>query len=624
MKSWSEKKQMVFMVIGAITLIMAVLGATYAYFQAQGGVETNIDANIQTATTDNLSFQVGGSINLTANQEDFGQGLGNKSGETYARATLTANNATNNATRYYYIYLDITANDLVYTIDENTPELILSITGPEGEVTQIDGLKYVTVGEVSGFDITERQEIIPLADNYEITSTGTITQEWIITITLINLNSDQQANTGKVFNASLIVQEEKTDKVLFADYIKSLYTVDGENNLYLHDADLANGANDNSLRYAGGNYKIADQYADTYTAINNDLIKFYCDGTEELVYTSCYNKEYYYTLSYDTNNTQYLKYKEVYKQAIADGYLVPNVNNYVCFGSNEEECPEDNLYRIIGVFGDQVKLIKADLATIEQLGTNGFYQKYVHPNVQVSYEVDLTKSAYYLGDQVKSAPYYVFYAGISSNSYDKSEFNTINLNTNYINSLGTLWISKISDATWYIGGGKLEKIGWGTDAQTTYSYEVGENKAKDGDIYICWNGGDYDKNCIAENTEYQTKIALPYVSDYMYAASPEAWTKPGYTRSDLTDKDGNYGVMYDYRSESENDWLYLGVDYFTISRITNYSNATSGVSVDADGSINAGLTYAGLYYGVLLLFYLKSELEYVGGTGTGSDPFRID
>ena len=87
MKSWSEKKQMVFMVIGSITLIMAVLGATYAYFQAQGGVGTNIDANIQTATTDNLSFQVGESINLTANQEDFGQGEGKKSGKTYARAT---------------------------------------------------------------------------------------------------------------------------------------------------------------------------------------------------------------------------------------------------------------------------------------------------------------------------------------------------------------------------------------------------------------------------------------------------------------------------------------------------------------------------------------------------------
>ena len=36
-----------------------------------------------------------------------------------------------------------------------------------------------------------------------------------------------------------------------------------------------------------------------------------------------------------------------------------NPNNYVCFGSNEASCLEDNLYRIIGVFNNQVKLIKA-------------------------------------------------------------------------------------------------------------------------------------------------------------------------------------------------------------------------------------------------------------------------
>ena len=35
------------------------------------------------------------------------------------------------------------------------------------------------------------------------------------------------------------------------------------------------------------------------------------------------------------------------------------VNNYVCFGSSVIPCPADNLYRIIGVFGNKVKLIKS-------------------------------------------------------------------------------------------------------------------------------------------------------------------------------------------------------------------------------------------------------------------------
>ena len=39
-------------------------------------------------------------------------------------------------------------------------------------------------------------------------------------------------------------------------------------------------------------------------------------------------------------------------------YSGANPNNYVCFGSDEKVCPDDNLYRIIGVFDGQVKLIK--------------------------------------------------------------------------------------------------------------------------------------------------------------------------------------------------------------------------------------------------------------------------
>ena len=40
-------------------------------------------------------------------------------------------------------------------------------------------------------------------------------------------------------------------------------------------------------------------------------------------------------------------------------YAGANPSNYVCFGSDTSPCPSDNLYRIIGVFANQVKLIKA-------------------------------------------------------------------------------------------------------------------------------------------------------------------------------------------------------------------------------------------------------------------------
>ena len=258
MKKTNEKKALVLSGVAVITLIAVVVGATFAYFQAQGGGSGNTNINVQTATTDNLSFQVGGSISLTANQEDFGQGMPNKSGSTTASATLTANNATNNATRNYYVYLDITSNNFEYTTVDDQAELLLKITDPDGaEVTTLGSLERKTSGGVTGFDITTSTGLITIADNYEITSTGTVTQEWQIEVIFANLDSDQNANTGKTFSANLIIQEEKIKPTL-ADYIiNEVYTgTDGDNGLYLHDGQGTYGAQevgDNSYRYSGAN-----------------------------------------------------------------------------------------------------------------------------------------------------------------------------------------------------------------------------------------------------------------------------------------------------------------------------------------------------------------------------------
>ena len=90
-------------------------------------------------------------------------------------------------------------------------------------------------------------------------------------------------------------------------------------------------------------------------------------------------------------------------------YSGANPNNYVCFGSTAATCPNDNLYRIIGVFGNQVKLIKS-----------------------TSY-----------GD-------YVWVSG-NSNVWSSSDINNT-LNRTYLNSLGSTWSSKIATHTWYVGG----------------------------------------------------------------------------------------------------------------------------------------------------------------------------
>ena len=149
----NKKKNFIFMVIGLLTLLVFVAGATYAYFTAQGGGTGNIDVNATTNTTDNLSFSFGDEINIYATEENFAQGMESISDSTTAQALLRANNATNTATTTYNIYLIIEANDFVYTTNEQTPEIVLNVTDPNGnKVENITGLVHYE----NGFDITTR------------------------------------------------------------------------------------------------------------------------------------------------------------------------------------------------------------------------------------------------------------------------------------------------------------------------------------------------------------------------------------------------------------------------------------------------------------------------------------
>ncbi|MEG1142929.1 MAG: DUF6273 domain-containing protein, partial [Clostridia bacterium] len=114
-----------------------------------------------------------------------------------------------------------------------------------------------------------------------------------------------------------------------------------------------------------------------------------------------------------------------------------NPNNYVCFGpgatSAGTACPEENQYRIIGVFGSQVKLIK--------------------------------KTS--LGNKVWDTNNVNNWAGSIMNSY---------LNGEYLNSLTSTWSNKIASNTWQVGG-ITGQYGYNSPAAAAYNYEVGTNKA---------------------------------------------------------------------------------------------------------------------------------------------------
>ena len=310
-----------------------------------------------------------------------------------------------------------------------------------------------------------------------------------------------------------------------AEYIKSQYTgTQGENNIYYHDSDLANGAGDNSYRYAGA-----------------------------------------------------------------------NPNNFVCFGSDTSPCPTDNLYRIIGVFGENyhgvtgkqlVKLIKYDYMTTDELGTDGDYSQ-----TYKEWGMDSTYKGTY-GDGERIGVYYWNYkaTGSSTNTWSTSLLNKTNLNTNFINNIGTTWANKIATVTWKVGGNTYANISDVVPA-TTYQNEI---------------VNPVTTNTTDNATTYSAKIGLMYVSDYGFAASPDAWT--------LTMS------SYNNTTAKNNNWMYMGLYEWTISRRADRSDRA--FSVGSDGNVRGnGVNHSN---GVRASFSLESSVSYVSGSGSMSDPIVIN
>ena len=310
-----------------------------------------------------------------------------------------------------------------------------------------------------------------------------------------------------------------------AEYIKSQYTgTQGENNIYYHDSDLANGAGDNSYRYAGA-----------------------------------------------------------------------NPNNFVCFGSDTSPCPTDNLYRIIGVFGENyhgvtgkqlVKLIKYDYMTTDELGTDGDYSQ-----TYKEWGMDSTYKGTY-GDGERIGVYYWNYKATNSatNTWSTSLLNKTNLNTNFINNIGTTWANKIATVTWKVGGNTWANIGAKTSS-VAYTNEI---------------TNPVTTNTTDNATTYSAKIGLMYVSDYGFAASPDAWT--------LTMS------SYNNTTATNNNWMYMGLYEWTISRDADYSDFA--FFVDFGGGVYDGIV--DLSYGVRASFNLESSVSYVSGSGSMSDPIVIN
>ena len=522
------KKQIILSILTIFVLSALIIGATFAYFQAQGDTSSQTSATVKTYTTDVFSFETGDAISFSLNQENFTSGKGNQTGSTFAKTILTANNKTNTATEHYYLYLNISNNTFTYTQNENTPEILLTITDGTNPVTNLTSLTYKTVTDgkgnrISGYDITNKKGLIELFSNREITTTSTKTENWNITVTFINYNLDQSKNAGHTFSGKVLIQKEKIKETIATvcsngqTLSSCIIAMDGKDDtLYHHTSSLTNGAGDNSYRYAGAS---------------------------------------------------------------------ESVNNFVCFGSTTNPCPTDNLYRIIGVIDGKVKLIKYDYANSNLLGTDGDYFGAGEPDTYF-YKGSLSSIDDYRWNYNNNT---TINNGKGSNEWSTSLLNKTNLNTNYLNNIGTTWSNLIEDATWKVSG------------HTTYSVTPSE-------MYTAEIKNATKTYGPSDGT---SKIGLMYASDYGFAASPSAWTMTlSYTESDNG---------YDSNAVRSVNWMYMGYVEWTITPhasaiiyafyLSNYGNLSGNFVKNGAGSRP--------------VLYLKSSVLYAGGSGTKDSPITL-
>ena len=236
----NRKNTILLTVIAVATLLVAVIGATFAYFTAQGGAPVSRNVVVKTETADSTMFSIDNDLTLNANQDNFGisnVGTGLTSIPVNGTATFTASTGSANS-MCYTLELSVTTNDFTYTVDPNTPdgvdpeqvpELTLTVT----RATVVDSASSTNlvygspVTVLDAFDITTLNQTIYVPETaqttlssintrqiacdktrsnvhkLEATAGNTTSHKYVATIHLDNKNYDQQSITNKTFSGKL-------------------------------------------------------------------------------------------------------------------------------------------------------------------------------------------------------------------------------------------------------------------------------------------------------------------------------------------------------------------------------------------------------------------------------------
>ena len=259
-------------------------------------------------------------------------------------------------------------------------------------------------------------------------------------------------------------------------------------------------------------------------------------------------------------------------------YYGSDPNNYVSF-NNE-------LWRIIGVFGNNVKLVRS-----EKLGDLSWDSS--ESSVNGGYGVNEWSQA-----DLQNYLNKMYYGGTSVTCYNGKSNKTTTCPTGTIDETAK---TLIDNHIWNTGAIEYNTR---TDTVAFYKDERGNQTGK-----ICSSGNNCN-DTVERTTTWPGYIGLPYPTDYAYASSENI------CETNMVKQDSSNAYIC-----KNNNWMFKNIWYWTLS-----PSASSGISrfvwlVHSDGDVR----YSNAANGgaVFPAIYLKSNILIESGKGTSSNPYIL-
>ena len=277
-------------------------------------------------------------------------------------------------------------------------------------------------------------------------------------------------------------------------------------------------------------------------------------------------------------------------------YEGANPNNYVSFN--------DELWRIIGVFGDNIKLVRS-----EELGKLSWDSS--DSSVNNGWGVNEWSQA-----DLKEYLNTMYYGGTSVTCYFGNNNSTTTCPTNSLNATAK---SMIDYHVWNTGAINLEDttiVNLETFAVNTVSFYNAERGSVNGKI--CTSGTGCN-DTVERTTTWPGYVALPYATDWAYASSETACA------TNMNDGFDAANYNYDNMTCNKNNWMHHGStmdEAMWMLSPSAYSHHAYGVwRVSGGGNVGGGSASYAL--SVFPSVYLNSNVEITSGSGSSSDPYIL-